>query len=140
MKLKVAIFPGTFNPWHRGHTAVLLAACKAFDQVIIAAMSNPGKAKSKARIPKIVQERLKDQVMVVRYAGLLRDLVHKIKPDAVIRGLRTSVDFEQERTNQYWNEDLGVDVPTFYVITPRDLVHVSSSALRTVEELTRGSK
>lgn len=140
MKSTIALFPGTFRPWHKGHSHILLQACKVFDQVIIAVMVNPDKPKAKGKVPKFVKERMKDQVLVVQYSGLLRDLVRKLHPDAIVRGLRSSADFEHEKASLYWNEDLGVDVPTFYVISPRELTHVSSSALRTVEALTGGKK
>lgn len=138
-KLRVALFPGTFRPWHKGHTAILLAACKAFDQVVIGVLQNPEK-KNKGRVPKLILDKLKPQVLVVNHDGMLRELVRKTKVDAIIRGMRSPSDFEYERSSQYWNEDLGIDVPFFYVISPRELVHVSSTATRMVAKLLGGSK
>lgn len=140
-KFRVALFPGSFRPWHSGHTAILLDACKAFDQVVVAVLQNPDKKmKRKGRVPKAIVDKLRDKVLVVQYEGMLRDLVKKVKPDAIVRGLRSAADFEYEKISQYWNEDMGVNVPTFFVIAPRHLVHVSSTAIRTIEALTAKTK
>jgi phosphopantetheine adenylyltransferase len=56
----------------------------------------------------------------------------------VIRGLRNVFDFYEEKDNQYWHEDLGLLVPIFYVISHRDLSHISSKAVRIVDKFKGG--
>ncbi len=70
--------------------------------------------------------------------GLLVDFVKDVGASAVIRGIRNGQDLEYERTQQYWNEDLGIRVPTVCFITDRKLVHISSSAIRAVEKVKNG--
>lgn len=136
-KLTRAIFPGSFRPWHDGHEEILKKALKLFDQVIIGVGLNSEKGavdsfKAVASIPEYFED--DPRLAVVPFEGLLADFVKKMGGTAVIRGLRNSQDFEQEKIQQYWNEDLGLEVPVVYIIADRKLVHVSSSAIRAVEK------
>ncbi len=144
---KVAIYPGSFNPWHEGHSDVLNKALEIFDEVVVAIGLNPEKnnasamfdhvenAISNAFQPKIAGK----DIRVVSYTGLLVDEINDFNvnyPDkimAVVKGLRNGKDLEYEQTQQYWNEKLGITIPTVYFVATGDLVYVSSSALRAIE-------
>ena len=67
------------------------------------------------------------------------DAIAPYKPTAIIKGLRNSADFEYEKIQQYWNEDLGMKIPTIYIISNRNLTHISSSAIRAIEKI-RGKR
>lgn len=130
--MKTAIFPGSFNPWHEGHQEVLNKALQIFDKVIIAQGYNPEKC------PPITLESIfnSSQISYRQYSGLLVDFINR-QPElinAVIKGLRNSQDLEYEKIQQYWNEDLGINIPTFYIISDRNLTHISSSAIRATEQ------
>jgi len=133
--MKVAVYPGSFNPWHDGHKNVLEQALKAFDKVVICQGFNPDKI-YRAELIRETNEfgDYKGKVWVRHYSDLLKDFIDEIKPDAIIKGIRNAQDLEYETTQQYWNEDLGITIPTFYVITDRNLRHISSSAIRQVEK------
>jgi pantetheine-phosphate adenylyltransferase len=143
----VAIFPGSFNPWHKGHGEVLEKALRVFDKIIVAVGINPEK-NSMQHIS--IAATLKEQdlafgiksgcIEVVTFTGLLADYVReqnktKRNINAVIRGLRNINDFEFEKTQQTWNASLNIGIPTFYVIASPGLQHVSSSAIRMIENL-----
>lgn len=132
--MKIAVFPGSFNPWHDGHEDILKKALKTFDKVIVARGRNPDKTKVDSPRPNII---LLGNFEFTEFDGLLKDFVVKVGACAVIKGLRNENDFRYELEQQYWNEDLGLQIPTMYIITDRNLVHMSSSALRMLEKLKK---
>lgn len=131
--MRVAVYPGTFSPWHKGHEEVLEKALAIFDKVIIAQGVNPDKEGNvKSKLPQGLESRFGDKIKVTVFSGLLADFLKEIEVSGIVRGLRNSADFEQEKVQQYWNEDLGVKIPTFYFISSRDKVHISSTAVKNV--------
>ena len=132
---KIAIYAGSFNPWHEGHGDILKKALKVFDKVFVLQGHNPRKPEVKDKNFLKVYDRHKDKVEAGFFKGLLAEVVKEMKPDALIRGLRNGYDLEYEANLQYWNEDLGVECPTVYFLCDRKLTHISSSALREYEKL-----
>ncbi len=130
----VALYPGSFDPWHQGHVNVLEQALKVFDRVVVCRLSNPNKDPSYPLPVQLYDKYGIDRVEVTGSKKLLRDYVKDVNPFCIIKGLRNGQDFEYEKMQQYWNEDLGVTIPTFYIISDRSLVHISSSAIRQVEK------
>jgi pantetheine-phosphate adenylyltransferase len=146
--MKVAIYPGSFNHYHEGHRDVVGQALKIFDQVIIAVGTNPSK-KGDGGMNGYTSVRNAEGyginngcLKLVIFSGLLADYIKDAnkqdrKIHAVIRGLRNGQDFEFEKIQQYWNEDLLIGIPTLYFISDRKLVHISSSAIKMVESLEK---
>jgi pantetheine-phosphate adenylyltransferase len=139
--VSAAVYPGSFNPWHQGHTDILLKALRVFDHVYIVPMVNPDKPHfqdTRATISeglKAVAPVLKKRVTVERdWFGLLKDYV-EVMPQisGVIRGLRNGTDLQYEQNLQYWNEDLGLKIPFIYFVCDRTLGHISSSAVRAIK-------
>ena len=149
--MKVAIYPGSFNPFHRGHLDVIKQALKLFDKVIIARGINPEKDKKDDRFWSTddcvgLQDLIDGhKVEIEDFEGLLSDFIEvatiessisSYEPNdfAVIKGLRNGQDLEYEKNQQYWNEDLVVLIPFFYIISDRNNCHISSSAIRGLEK------
>lgn len=132
-----AIYAGTFNPWHKGHSDILEKALKVFGNVIVARGDNPDKD---------LKWELDDlnffdwkNITFIRFHGLLVDYIEKYNEKnqedpitSVVRGLRSGYDLAYEMNQQYWNEDLGLKVPVVYFVADRNLAHISSSAIRQV--------
>lgn len=140
--MKISIYPGSFNPWHDGHEDVLQKALKVFDRVVIAKGLNPDKIEftypytiTNAILTEEIWNKINSNVHRTEFVTSLSDFIKTVPNScAIIKGLRNAQDLEYETIQQYWNEDLGIEIPTFYVITDRKLRHISSSAIRAVEK------
>ena len=142
---RVAIYPGSFNPWHEGHEDILIKSLKLFDRIVVARGVNPTKGYGPSGLTEgdIIFEKLRNKLIkdygeskitAVTFSTLLPELVTKWKAVAVIRGLRNGHDLQYEMNQQYWYEDLGLKVPVIYLVCGRQLSHISSSAIRSLKE------
>lgn len=127
----IAIYPGSFSPFHRGHYNILLKAEKIFDKVIIARGINPEKDNQFQPLPKILNDRL-----ILNYPMLLTDFVKATKEKydnvTVIRGLRNSTDLQYEMTQYRFLQDLMPDIQVISIFCDKEYEHISSSAIRTL--------
>ena len=144
----VAIYAGSFNPFHRGHLDTVKKALKVFDKIIVARGINPEKKIpqialfSTSECSKEIQKLIDNEyVEIDNFEGLLSDFIEGLVAEsdgldefAIIKGLRNGQDLEYEKDQQYWNEDLGIDIPFFYIIADRNNCHVSSKAIRGLEK------
>lgn len=148
---RTVIYPGSFNPMHIGHVEVIQKSIMTFDEVIVAIGVNPDKqtdvnalAEKVIEIRSFLEQNFVDmkKVQVTWFRGFLPDFVSKLSNDvvAVVRGLRNGQDFEIEKTQQYWYEDLGLLIPVVYIIAERYTAHYSSSALRMIDKLKAGEE
>lgn len=144
--MKRAIYPGSFNPWHKGHNDVLVKALNVFDVVFVTHMQNPDEDNKvdlnvldKQLLDLLPDEIDRNRVFVIGHGGLLSTVVNGDPTfySGIIRGLRNASDFENEKIQQYWYEDLGIKVPIFYVISDRSLTHVSSSAIKALKSFMK---
>jgi len=133
--MKTAVYPGSFDPWHDAHRHILVKALRVFDKVYVARGINGNKPTSEYPLPDLSE--FGERVVVLTFDGLLADETKKLGVSAVIRGLRNVFDFYEEKDNQYWHEDLGLEVPIFYIISDRNLSHISSKAVKIVERFKK---
>jgi pantetheine-phosphate adenylyltransferase len=127
---KIAIYPGSFNPFHKGHLNILLKAESIFDKVIIARGVNPEKAESTFELPKTLHDRT-----IVKYNGLLTDCIEAIAKEygsnpTVIRGLRNSVDLQYEMNQYRYLQDLMPEIKMVSIFCDKEFEHISSSGIR----------
>ena len=132
--MKTAIFPGSFDPFTRGHEAVVEQALQFFDRVMIAIGDNVSKnsllsLKNRLRLIRRLYEN-NPKVECVAYSTLTGDLAREVGAQAIIRGVRNTIDFEYERTMAQTNRRLFPEITTLLLFTPPELADVSSSTVR----------
>ena len=133
--MKIALYPGSFNPFHLGHREVVEKALQVFDRVIVAKGINPAKANKV--MPWHVK--LPPGAEYIEFTGLTAELAKKLGACAIIKGIRNAQDLEDERAQQFYNETrLGMEIPTFYVLASPGLMSVSSTAERAIMKFTKG--
>jgi pantetheine-phosphate adenylyltransferase len=129
----IAVFPGSFNPFHKGHYNVLQKAERIFDKVIIAFGKNPDKNARSWDIPRTIQNR-----QLTEYEGLLTDFVDSFGYEViVIRGLRNSTDFQYEQNQYRYIQELKPDIKIVSVFCDKEFEHISSSGIRTLEKYNK---
>ena len=132
--MKRAIFPGSFDPFTRGHQALVEEALTIFDEVIIAIGENVSKQSLlslKSRM-QMIEDVYQDnpRVKCLSYSTLTGDLAQSAGAEAIIRGVRNTIDFEYERTMAQTNKRLYPALTTIVLLTPPELADVSSSTVR----------
>jgi pantetheine-phosphate adenylyltransferase len=126
----IAVFAGSFNPFHKGHYNVLKKAEKIFDKVIIAFGKNPDKDGRTWPIPKQIHFHQQEE-----YTGLLTDFVDSLGYDViVVRGLRNSTDFQYEQNQYRYIQELKPDIKIVNIFCDKEFEHISSSGIRTLEK------
>ncbi|MDA8396248.1 MAG: pantetheine-phosphate adenylyltransferase [Actinomycetota bacterium] len=134
--MTIALFPGSFDPFHNGHLEVVERASLLFDTVVVAAMRNPQKASAlfnleerKEMIEMAVGHR--SNIEIVGLSSLVVQLAREIGASVIIRGLRAVSDFENELQMAQMNRQLsGID--TLFIPTSSAYSFVASRLLREV--------
>jgi len=131
--MKVAVFPGSFDPFTKGHESVVVKALKVFDEVIIAIGINTKKQHLFALDKRIqhIGSLFSSKVQVITFEGLTVDLCKRIGSDHIIRGLRDVKDFEYEKSIAQMNHVL-YPVETIFFLTELEYAPVNSSIVREI--------
>ena len=133
---KVAVFPGSFDPFTVGHESVVLRALSLFDKIIIAVGYNANKKslfsieQRLAIIRKVFEN--EPRIEVISFEGLTVDLCRRINVLYILRGLRTSDDFEYERAVGQVNKAMNPEVESVYLLTAPEHSFVNSSVVREI--------
>ena len=132
---KVAIFPGSFDPFTVGHENVILRGLGLFDEIIVAVGYNSNKADffpvdlRVEWINKVFKD--EERVTVRKYEGLTVDFAKELKASHILRGIRTSADFEYERAIAQVNRAMsGID--SVFILTTPEHTPVNSSIVRDI--------
>ena len=137
--MKIAVYPGTFDPMTNGHVDLIRRGCRIFDQVLVAVLTNTEKAPLFS-----VEERMKmirsvfqrqPKVRVKSFSGLLIHFLRSEKANVVVRGLRVVSDFEYEFQMALMNRRLDPDVETLFLTPKEELSYLSSRLVKEVHRL-----
>lgn len=134
--MKIAVYPGTFNPITNGHTDLVERAARLFDQIIVAVGTNRQKSETmsaEARV-ELIEKVLGhlDNVEVTYFDTLLTEFVKSRGANIILRGLRTVADFEYEFQLVGMNRVLEPDIETVFLAPAEHLSYISSTLVREI--------
>jgi pantetheine-phosphate adenylyltransferase len=135
---KVAIFPGSFDPYTRGHHDIVCRGLNLFDRVIIAIGHNSQKKRyfEIDRMKQYIKSVFVDEerVAVVEYDQLTVALASSHVAGYLLRGLRNTKDFEYENSISQINKSLNPELETVFLITSPKYAAISSTIIREVHK------
>ncbi len=135
---RIAIFPGSFDPFTKGHEDIVLRGLRIFDEIIIAIGNNSSKQRYipiEDMVGKIEGTFAGNkQVKVHVYQGLTSIYAREAGAQYILRGLRNTTDFEYENTIAQANLSLNSDLETVFLITSPALAYISSSIVRDIHK------
>ena len=134
---KVAVYPGSFDPFTNGHLDVVNRALGIFDRLIVAVAANPDKRQPLFTVEERVQlirESLKgrDRVEVTSFTGLTVEFARSKGANTIVKGLRAYSDFDAELQQALMNRKLAPDVHTVFLMSSFAHIYVSSSILKDI--------
>ncbi|MEN6350140.1 MAG: pantetheine-phosphate adenylyltransferase [Syntrophomonas sp.] len=132
--MKVAVYPGSFDPVTKGHIDILEKTSKIFDRIIVAVVHNVSKDalfSLEERVALIYEStRHLDNIEVESFSGLLANYLNGKEACAIIRGLRSVTDFDYEMHMAMMNKKLIPDIDTIFVMSDSKYTFISSSAVK----------
>jgi pantetheine-phosphate adenylyltransferase len=137
--MKIAVYPGTFDPVTNGHLDIVRRASRIFDRTYVAISENPRKNplftldERRALLEEAVQGIAKVEVGV--FTGLLVQYAKTMKATAIIRGLRAVSDFDYEFQMALLNRKLEPDLETVYLMPSEEYSYINSTIVKEVAHL-----
>ncbi|MCO5249030.1 MAG: pantetheine-phosphate adenylyltransferase [Chitinophagales bacterium] len=133
---KIAIFPGSFDPITNGHVDIIKRTLPLFDKIIVAIGVNTQKKylfsleDRKAWIKEVFKDEPK--VEIDSYNGLTINYCKKAQASYIIRGIRSALDFEYEKTIAHLNSTMQPDIETVLILSKAELSSISSTIVREI--------
>lgn len=131
---RIALFPGSFDPFTKGHEDIILRGLRLFDEVVVGIGNNSSK---KRYFPLDVMKELiertfekEENVRVITYNDLTARIAREIGAKFLLRGLRNTTDFEYENGIAQVNRFVYEEIETVFLITSPNLAPISSSIIR----------
>ncbi len=137
--MKIAVYPGSFDPFTLGHKDILLRSYKIFDKIIVAIGENKDKKGLFS-----VEERILDinkeindigadnNVIVESFSGLIVDFARKSNANILIKGVRGPVDYDYELQMAGMNSVMNPDIETIFLISRPEYSYISSSLVKQI--------
>ncbi len=134
---RVALFPGSFDPFTKGHEDIVLRGLRLFDEIVISIGYNSGKSVRYFPIEIMIQKiqltfQSYPQIKVSTYSELTAEFAKKNSANFLLRGLRNTTDFEYENSIAQVNRHLNADLESVFLITSPQFASISSSIIREV--------
>ncbi|TMB47581.1 MAG: pantetheine-phosphate adenylyltransferase [Chloroflexi bacterium] len=134
---KIAVYPGSFDPFTNGHLDVVERALGIFDKLIVAVAANPDKRQPLFTVEervRLIAESVegRDRVEVASYKGLTVEFARRHGARTLVKGLRAYSDFDAELQQALMNRKLAPDVHTVFLMSSFTHIFVSSSILKDI--------
>ncbi|HTP46912.1 MAG TPA: pantetheine-phosphate adenylyltransferase [Casimicrobiaceae bacterium] len=130
------VYPGTFDPFTRGHEDLVRRASHMFDEVIVAIADSESKRPLFTAAERIAMARevlaTRSRVRVMGFSSLLMDFVHAVDARVILRGLRAVSDFEYEFQMAGMNRNLYPEVETLFLTPSEQYLFMSSTIVREI--------
>ncbi len=139
MTKRIAIYPGSFDPFTKGHLNIIERSVQVFDTIIVAVAHNTSKKTTFSLeervelISEVFQGR--EEIRVDSFEGLLVEYAKKIGTNIVLRGMRTVSDFEYELQMALANKTLNSELETVFMVTDSAYSHIRSSIIKEIIRL-----
>lgn len=130
---KIAFFPGSFDPFTKGHEDIVLRAIGLFDEIVIGIGHNSNKKRyfKLEEMQAYIEETFKGKpVKIISYQGLTASVAKQVGAKYILRGLRNTTDFEYENSISQVNRHINEDLETIFLITSPHLAPISSTIIR----------
>jgi pantetheine-phosphate adenylyltransferase len=130
---KIAFFPGSFDPFTKGHEDIVLRALSLFDEIIIGIGHNSNKNRyfTIEKMTQWIEQTFEGMpVRVVAYNDLTANVAQEMNANFLLRGLRNTTDFEYENSISQVNRHLVKGLETVFLITSPHLAPISSTIIR----------
>lgn len=134
--MKKAVFPGSFDPFTRGHLDVLQSSLRVFDKVVVAVgynVSKSGLFTVEERLT-IIDESVAgmENVEIQSYTGLTIDFCNNIGAEFIIRGIRSTTDFDFEQVIAQANAKMSPNIQTVFIPSSAEFSFITSTVVRDV--------
>jgi pantetheine-phosphate adenylyltransferase len=140
--MRLAVYPGSFDPITRGHVDVIARARLVFDELVVAVLVNTRKSPSidAAERADMIRDAIDEElgaeaaaaIEVVTFQGLTVDLARQRGATSIVRGLRALSDFENEQAIAHLNRKLAPEIDTVFFMTGIEHAYLSSSLVREI--------
>ena len=137
--MRIAVYPGSFDPITNGHLNIIERATKIFDKIIVGVANNSKKstlfsAPERIDMLKEVTKNL-EKVKIQSFSGLLIDFMKSNKASIIIRGMRAISDFEHESQLALMNKRLAPEIETIFMVTCSKYSYLDSSIIKEIASL-----
>ena len=134
--MKIAVYPGTFDPITNGHVDIIYRSAKLFDKIIVTVAVNTQKTPlfDLAERVEMIRQSLgnEEKIEVDQFNGLIAEYLKRVNASAMIRGLRAVSDFEYEFQMSLMNRKLNPDVETVFLTPAQEYIHLNSTIVKEV--------
>lgn len=135
---RIALFPGSFDPYTKGHEAVVRKAIKLFDEIVIGIGINTSKKSyfelenRIAHVSSLYENQ--DNITVKTYQKLTVDFAQEIGAEFILRGLRDSKDFDYEKPIAHMNFEISSGIETVFFLTEQKYAAINSNIVREIHK------